>query len=60
MAARPIMIQGTGSYVGKSVVTAALCRYFRLTLETPQIAYARRSSSSAVAYGTGFVVVTLH
>jgi len=27
--ARPIMIQGTGSYVGKSVVTAALCRYFR-------------------------------
>ena len=29
MAARPIMIQGTGSYVGKSVVTAALCRYFR-------------------------------
>jgi adenosylcobyric acid synthase len=23
------MIQGTGSYVGKSVVTAALCRYFR-------------------------------
>ena len=22
------MIQGTGSYVGKSVVTAALCRYF--------------------------------
>lgn len=29
MAARKIMIQGTGSYVGKSVVTAALCRYFR-------------------------------
>src|SRR5438046_9124462 len=29
MAARPIMIQGTGSYVGESVVTAALCRYFR-------------------------------
>ena len=29
MAARSIMIQGTGSYVGKSVVTAALCRYFR-------------------------------
>jgi adenosylcobyric acid synthase len=29
MAARKIMIQGTGSYVGKSIVTAALCRYFR-------------------------------
>lgn len=29
MAGRAIMIQGTGSYVGKSVVTAALCRYFR-------------------------------
>src|SRR5487761_57814 len=29
MAARKIMIQGTGSYVGKSVVTAALCSYFR-------------------------------
>jgi adenosylcobyric acid synthase len=29
MTARKIMIQGTGSYVGKSVVTAALCRYFR-------------------------------
>jgi adenosylcobyric acid synthase len=29
MPARKIMIQGTGSYVGKSVVTAALCRYFR-------------------------------
>jgi adenosylcobyric acid synthase len=29
MAARAIMIQGTGSYVGKSVVTAALCSYFR-------------------------------
>ncbi|HTV56976.1 MAG TPA: cobyric acid synthase [Terriglobia bacterium] len=28
MSARKIMIQGTGSYVGKSVVTAALCRYF--------------------------------
>jgi adenosylcobyric acid synthase len=23
------MVQGTGSYVGKSVVTAALCQYFR-------------------------------
>ena len=29
MSRRAIMIQGTGSYVGKSVVTAALCRYFR-------------------------------
>ena len=29
MPAKKIMIQGTGSYVGKSVITAALCRYFR-------------------------------
>ena len=29
MSARRIMIQGTGSHVGKSVITAALCRYFR-------------------------------
>ncbi|MFH1904210.1 MAG: cobyric acid synthase [bacterium] len=28
MSAKTIMIQGTGSYVGKSVVTAALCRIF--------------------------------
>jgi adenosylcobyric acid synthase len=28
MPALRIMVQGTGSYVGKSVVTAALCRYF--------------------------------
>jgi adenosylcobyric acid synthase len=29
MSARKIMIQGTGSNVGKSVVTAAFCSYFR-------------------------------
>jgi len=29
MTARKIMIQGTGSNVGKSVITAALCSYFR-------------------------------
>jgi len=29
MTARKIMIQGTGSSVGKSVITAALCSYFR-------------------------------
>ena len=28
MAAKKIMIQGTGSNVGKSVMAAALCRYF--------------------------------
>jgi len=28
MPALRIMVQGTGSSVGKSVVTAALCRYF--------------------------------
>ena len=29
MDAKKMMIQGTGSYVGKSVIAAALCRYFR-------------------------------
>jgi hypothetical protein len=29
MPALRIMIQGTGSYVGRSVVTTALCRYFQ-------------------------------
>ena len=29
MQAKTIMIQGTGSYVGKSVITAALCRIFK-------------------------------
>jgi adenosylcobyric acid synthase len=28
MPALRIMVQGTGSYVGKSVITAAICRYF--------------------------------
>jgi len=28
MSALPIMVQATGSYVGKSVIAAALCRYF--------------------------------
>ena len=27
--AKPVMIQGTGSHVGKSVLTAALCRIFK-------------------------------
>ena len=29
MTAQRIMVQGTGSYVGKSVISAALCCYFR-------------------------------
>ncbi|MCK4419519.1 AAA family ATPase, partial [Candidatus Aerophobetes bacterium] len=29
MLAKRIMIQGTGSGVGKSIITAALCRIFR-------------------------------